>query len=100
MPRRGGRLPADARRGCRGARGEECAVDTRSSRPWTEPGPDPELLQQAQRGELTALLRLYNTQRLSLWRVCLVITRHRGEAGLRVQEMIDQVSRTGGSHSA
>jgi len=63
-------------------------VDTRPSRPWTEPGQDPELLQEAQRGELSALLRIYNTHRLALWRACLALTRHVGDAELLFQETL------------
>lgn len=68
-------------------------MDTRPSRPWTKAGQDPELLSAAQRGDLTALLRLYNTHRLSLWRVCLGLTRHQGEAELLFQETLAQATR-------
>jgi len=68
-------------------------VDSRPSRPWTEAGQDPELLSAAQRGDLTALLRLYNTHRRSLWRTCLGITRHQGEAELLFQETLAQATR-------
>ena len=68
-------------------------MDTRSPGPWTDAGQDPELLRQAQRGELAALLRLFNTHRLSLWRACLTITRHMGEAELLFQETLAQATR-------
>jgi len=63
-------------------------LDSRPSRPWTEAGQDPELLVHAQRGDLAALLRIYNTHRLALWRTCLAITRHQGEAELLFQETL------------
>jgi len=68
-------------------------VDTRSSRPWTHAGQDPELLRKAQRGDLTALLRIYNTHRLSLWRTCLVLTRQAAEAEVLFQETIARATR-------
>jgi DNA-directed RNA polymerase specialized sigma24 family protein len=68
-------------------------LDTPPSRPWTEPGRDPELLQSAQRGELTALLQLLYTHRLPLWRACLAITRHLGEAELLFQETLAHATR-------
>ena len=68
-------------------------METRSPGPWTEAGQDPELLRQAQRGEMSALLRLFNTHRLSLWRACLTITRHMGEAELLFQETLAQATR-------
>ena len=46
------------------------------------------MLQQAHRGELTALLRIYNTHRLALWRTCLAITRQLGEAERLFQETL------------
>ena len=68
-------------------------MDTPSTRPWTEPGRDPELLIAAQRGDLTALMQLIYTHRLALWRACLAITRHQGEAELLFQEALLQVAR-------
>jgi len=37
-------------------------------------------LQQAQRGDLSALQRIIHAHRLPLWRACLAATQHRGEA--------------------
>src|SRR5262249_37447439 len=55
-------------------------LDTPTTRPWTEPGRDPELLVAAQRGQLTSLLQLVYMHRLPLWRACMAITRQGGEA--------------------
>ena len=63
-------------------------MDKRSLRPWIHAGQDPELLRKAQRGDLTALLRIYNTHRLSLWRACMVLTRRSAEAEQLFQETI------------
>ena len=63
-------------------------MDKRSQRPWIHAGQDPELLRKAQRGDLAALLRIYNTHRLSLWRACLVLTRRSAEAEQLFQETI------------
>ena len=68
-------------------------MDTPHTRPWTEPGRDPELLQAAQRGDLSALLRLCSAHRLPLWRACLAITRHLGEAELLFQETLAHATR-------
>ncbi len=68
-------------------------MDSQPTRPWTEPGQDPLLLNAAQRGDLTALLRLLNTYRLPLWRTCLAITRHPGEAELLFQETLVHATR-------
>ena len=68
-------------------------MTTRSPGPWTDAGQDPELLRQAQRGELAALLQLLDTHRLSLWRACLAITQHRGEAERLFQETIARATR-------
>lgn len=55
-------------------------MDTRSTTPWTEAGQDPELLAQAKRGDVDALLQLFEAYKLPLWRTCLAITQQRGEA--------------------
>ena len=55
-------------------------MDTRSATPWTEIGQDTERLRAAQRGDLDALLRLFEAYKLPLWRTCLAITQQRGEA--------------------
>jgi DNA-directed RNA polymerase specialized sigma24 family protein len=68
-------------------------LDTSSTRPWTEPGRDPELLSAAQRGDLPSLLQLIHARRLSLWRACLAITRHLGEAELLFQETLVHATR-------
>ena len=68
-------------------------MDTRHSRPWTDPGVDAELLPLAQNGDLAALLRIYNTHRLALWRACLALTRHAGEAERLFQETIARATR-------
>lgn len=68
-------------------------MDTPTTRPWTEPGRDPELLSAAQRGDHTALLQLIYTHRLPLWRACLAITRHMGEAELLFQETLAHATR-------
>ena len=68
-------------------------LDTPSTRPWTESGRDPELLIAAQRGDLTALLQLIYTHRVSLWRACLAVTRHLGEAELLFQETLAHAAR-------
>ena len=68
-------------------------MDAHSTRPWTEPGQDPVLLNAAHRGDLTALLQLVYTHRLPLWRACLAITRHLGEAELLFQETLAHATR-------
>ena len=68
-------------------------MDTASPRPWTEPGRDPELLSAAQRGDVTSLLQLIYTHRLPLWRACLSVTRHLGEAELLFQETLAHATR-------
>ena len=68
-------------------------MDTRHSRPWTDASADAELLPLAQSGDLAALLRIYNTHRLALWRACLALTRHAGEAERLFQETIVRATR-------
>lgn len=68
-------------------------METPASRPWSESGQDPELLSAAQRGDLTSLLKLLFTHRLPLWRACLAITRHRGEAELLFQSTVAHATR-------
>jgi DNA-directed RNA polymerase specialized sigma24 family protein len=68
-------------------------VDTRSQNPWTDAGQDPELLRRAQRDDLTALLQIVDTHRLPLWRACLAITQHLGEAERLFQETIARATR-------
>ena len=68
-------------------------MDAHSTRPWTEAGQDPVLLHAAQRGDVTALLKLLFTYRLPLWRACLAITRHMGEAELLFQETLAHATR-------
>jgi DNA-directed RNA polymerase specialized sigma24 family protein len=68
-------------------------LDTPSTRPWTEPGRDPELLSKAQRGDLASLHQLIHTHRLPLWRACLAIARHLGEAELLFQETLAHATR-------
>jgi RNA polymerase sigma-70 factor (ECF subfamily) len=87
--------PFDPRQGVRLAAGAwgGSVVETRPSRPWTETGQDPELLSAAQRGDVAALLRLFNTHRRALWRTCLATTRHQGEAELLFQETLAQATR-------
>jgi len=94
--REGPTAPSDPRR--RSQRIAGCSaggigVDTSTPRPWTEPGRDPELLVAAQRGDLPALLQLIRTRRAPLWRACLTITRHRGEAELLFQETLVHAAR-------
>jgi RNA polymerase sigma-70 factor (ECF subfamily) len=55
-------------------------MDTRSETPWTEAGPDPERLLQAQRGDLEVLRQLFEAYKLPLWRACLAITHLHDEA--------------------
>jgi DNA-directed RNA polymerase specialized sigma24 family protein len=55
-------------------------VETRAPSPWTDAGQDPELLKQAQDGDLSALRRIIHAHRLPLWRACLAVTQHLGEA--------------------
>jgi len=68
-------------------------VDTRSETPWTEAGQDPELLRQAQRGDLASALRIYAAHAIPLWRVCLVLTQHPREAERLFQETIEHATR-------
>jgi len=68
-------------------------VDTPTARPWTEPGRDGELLAAAQRGHLTSLLQLIYTHRVALWRACVAITRHPGEAELLFQQTLAHATR-------
>ena len=63
-------------------------MDTPTARPWTEPGRDSELLAAAQRGHLTSLFQLFSTHRLPLWRACVAITRHLGEAESLFQQTL------------
>jgi DNA-directed RNA polymerase specialized sigma24 family protein len=68
-------------------------MDTRNPSPWTDAGQDPELLRRAQGGDVAALLRIYNTHRLPLWRTCMVLTRHQGEAERLYQDTIAHATR-------
>jgi len=68
-------------------------VDTRSETPWTEAGQDPELLRQAQRGNLDAALRIYAAHATPLWRACLVLKQHPREAERLFQETIAVATR-------
>lgn len=68
-------------------------MDSQPTRPWTEPGQDPVLLNAALRGDTSALLKLLYTHRLPLWRACLAITRHMGEAELLFQETLSYATR-------
>lgn len=68
-------------------------MDLQPTRPWTELGRDPDLLRAAQRGDLTALLQLFATHRQSLWRACVAITRHLGEAERLFQETLAHATR-------
>ena len=68
-------------------------METTPSRPWTESGQDLKLVDAAQRGDLTSLRRLVRAHRASLWRACLAITRHRGEAELLFQETLSHAAR-------
>jgi RNA polymerase sigma-70 factor, ECF subfamily len=63
-------------------------VDTRSSMPWTEFGPDAELLRQARSGDVDALLRILDPYKLPLWRACLAITQQQDEADRLFAETI------------
>ncbi len=68
-------------------------MDPLATRPWTESGQDPVLLSAALRGDTSALLKLLYTHRLPLWRACLAITRHMGEAELLFQETLGYATR-------
>lgn len=68
-------------------------MDSRPSRPWTEAGQDPELLSAAQRGDRSALLRLFDTHRLALWRACAACTRDRSESETLFLETLAQATR-------
>lgn len=68
-------------------------MDTPTPRPWTESGRDPELLHHAQRGDMTALLQLVHAYRAPVWRACLAITRHKGEAEMLFQETFAHATR-------
>jgi RNA polymerase sigma-70 factor (ECF subfamily) len=68
-------------------------LDAQPTRPWTDPGQDPLILNAAQRGDATALLRLFGAYRLALWRACLAITRHKGEAERLYQETLVHATR-------
>lgn len=68
-------------------------MDTPTTRPWTEPGSDPDRLIAAQRGDLGALQKLLHAHRLPLWRACLAITRHLGESELLFQETLAHATR-------
>jgi len=62
-------------------------MDARAtSGPWMEPGREAALLLAAQRGELPAFFELLRAHQRPLWRLCMALTRHRGEAELLVQE--------------
>ena len=49
-------------------------MNPQPSDPWREPGPDPGVLNAAQRGELVALFSMLRAHRMELWRVCLALT--------------------------
>jgi len=68
-------------------------LETTPSRPWTEPGQDQKLLDAAQRGDLTSLRLLVRAHRAPLWRACLAITCHWGEAELLFQETLAHAAR-------
>jgi DNA-directed RNA polymerase specialized sigma24 family protein len=68
-------------------------LDANPTRPWTDAAQDPSLLNAAQRGDVTALLRLFHTHRSSLWRACVATTRHRGEAELLFQDTVAHATR-------
>ena len=68
-------------------------MDETPERPWTEPGQDPEWITAAQRGDLASLLELVRAHRRPLWRACLSITRHLGEAELLFQETLAHAAR-------
>ena len=68
-------------------------MDSRPPRPWTEAGQDPELLSAALRGDRSALLELFDTHRLPLWRACTACTRDRDEAEALFLETLAQATR-------
>ncbi len=68
-------------------------MESATSRPWTEPGQDLQLLDAAQRGDLTSLRRLIRVHRAPLWRACFAITRHQGEAEMLFQETLAHAAR-------
>jgi len=68
-------------------------MDDSSLRPWTEAGRDPQLVSAAQRGDVASLMTLVYNHRLPLWRACLSITRHAGEAELLFQETLAHAAR-------
>lgn len=68
-------------------------MESPTPRPWTEAGRDPELLHEAQRGDVAALLQIVHAHRHSLWRACLGITRHRGESEILFQETLAHATR-------
>jgi DNA-directed RNA polymerase specialized sigma24 family protein len=68
-------------------------VDTRSATPWTEAGQDPELLRQAQRGDLSAALQICAAHAAPLWRACFVLTQHPREAERLFEETIERATR-------
>lgn len=68
-------------------------MDSPTPKPWTEPGMDASLLAAAQRGDLTAWLQVVRLHRLSLWRVCMAITRQRDEAEVLFQETLAAATR-------
>ena len=63
-------------------------MDTRSSMPWTEYGPNAELLRQARSGDVDALLRILDPYKLPLWRACLAITQQQDEADRLFEDTI------------
>ena len=63
-------------------------MDTRSSMPWTESGPNAELLRQARSGDIDALLRILDPYKLPLWRACLAITQQQDEADRLFEDTI------------
>ena len=68
-------------------------MDSNPPRPWTESGTDQKFLDAAQRGDLTSLRQLVRANRAPLWRACLAITRHQGEAEMLFQETLAHAAR-------
>lgn len=68
-------------------------MEAQPTRPWSEPGRDPERVSAAQRGDPSALLQLFYAHRLPLWRTCMAATRHAGEAERLFQETIAEATR-------
>jgi RNA polymerase sigma-70 factor (ECF subfamily) len=68
-------------------------LESQPPSPWTEPGPDLKLVEAAQNGDLTSLRQLVRAHRAPLWRACLAITRHQGEAEMLFQETLAHAAR-------